>query len=640
MAVVAMQKVAVLAPRSLREKLLTALQDEGVMEVSDALEIGDIEHMEVRVKAAELQYAINVLSEVAPKSVQVAAAKKVSEQEIEKAASVCDVRGIVETLRSYEEADTDATRREEELMMELGTLAPWKHYPEALQMSADHKFVEVRFGTIKKENAKLLEQKTGTDLPRTVLRTFSVSDTDVLVEATVWKKDIAAFEQTATTLGWTALTMPIRGITATEAVVQIQKEIAGLQSAREARNKKRKEMSIDLPQLVRVRTYMKWLDSKQAVRDAAAESPTLITLMGWMPKKRIPVVESRLGQKVSAAVQVFRVKPEEGEEAPVALKNPLAITPFESVTTLYGLPLSTEADPTAVLSPFFVLFFGLCLTDAGYGLVLALLFGIYLLKTRATIEQARLPWLLFISGIVTIIVSIPFGGYFGLTPDQVPEWLTKETPNGKLFIGQIWNLSSQDGISFFQNLSLVLGLAHIFFGVFLSGYYKWIHGAKAEAFWTAFTSHLLFGAVILSFVSKAEWVPWALYASIALFVWGKGYGSPWYIRPIMGVLGAVNFLIGLLSNGLSYLRLLALGLVTGAIALAVNQVAVEMGNLFPVWVGIPVMIIIASVGHMVSIALNTLGSFIHSGRLQFIEFFSQFFEGGGRQFSPFSRSNF
>ena len=105
------------------------------------------------------------------------------------------------------------------------------------------------------------------------------------------------------------------------------------------------------------------------------------------------------------------------------------------------------------------------------------------------------------------------------------------------------------------------------------------------------------------------------------------------------MLGTVNAAIGLLSNSLSYLRLLALGLVTGAIALAVNQVAIEMSKLFPVWwLSIPVMIIIAAAGHTISIALNTLGSFIHSGRLQFIEFFSQFFEGGGRPYSPLRRS--
>ena len=94
----------------------------------------------------------------------------------------------------------------------------------------------------------------------------------------------------------------------------------------------------------------------------------------------------------------------------------------------------------------------------------------------------------------------------------------------------------------------------------------------------------------------------------------------------------------MLSNVLSYLRILALGLVTGALALAVNQLAIELGKLFPLFIAIPVIVVILLGGHLVSIALNTLGSFIHSGRLQFIEFFSQFFEGGGRAFSPFRRT--
>ena len=125
---------------------------------------------------------------------------------------------------------------------------------------------------------------------------------------------------------------------------------------------------------------------------------------------------------------------------------------------------------------------------------------------------------------------------------------------------------------------------------------------------------------------------------IAIFIWGKGYGTKWFLRPLMGAIGLLNFCIGLLSNTLSYLRILALGLVTGAIAMAVNQVAVEVGKLFPIWIAVPVVIGIFVMGHLISIALNTLGSFIHSGRLQFIEFFSQFFEGGGKAFTPFKRS--
>ena len=271
-----------------------------------------------------------------------------------------------------------------------------------------------------------------------------------------------------------------------------------------------------------------------------------------------------------------------------------------------------------------------------------MIFGTYLLYTKKSVEDAKLPWLLFISGIVSMLVGIPFGGWFGLTPDQVPAFITRTDASGtKWFLGQMWNLSTEEGINFLQYLALTLGITHIFFGVFLAGYHKWVHGARAEGFWQHFTLHILLGGALFRMFAPAaltDVATYTLYATLALTIWGKGYGSPWYLRPIMGLLGLVNFAIGLLSNGLSYLRILALGLVTGAIALAVNQVAIEMSKLFPLWLGIPVMIIIATGGHLVSIALNTLGSFIHSGRLQFIEFFGQFFEGGGRPYAPFRRS--
>ena len=217
---------------------------------------------------------------------------------------------------------------------------------------------------------------------------------------------------------------------------------------------------------------------------------------------------------------------------------------------------------------------------------------------------------------------------------------TRTTEAGELlFKGQLWNLNNESGISFLQNLSLVLGLTHLAYGMFLAGYHKWLHGKKTEALWMDFSVHLLFATAIIYALYPTTYALYALYGAVAITVWGKGYGTKWFLRPIMGFLGVVNLCIGLLSNTLSYLRLLALGLVTGAIAMAINQVAVELGKLFPVYIAIPVVILIFVMGHLISIALNTLGSFIHSGRLQFIEFFSQFFEGGGRGFTPFKRSS-
>jgi V/A-type H+-transporting ATPase subunit I len=328
--------------------------------------------------------------------------------------------------------------------------------------------------------------------------------------------------------------------------------------------------------------------------------------------------------------------------APVELKNPMWLKPFESVTNLYGTPKPTDIDPTPLLAPFFALFFGLCLTDAGYGLVLAVVMGLYLLKTRQSIEEGKLWWLLFVGGILTFFISIPFGGWFGLLPDQAPAWLTETRTDGLLwFKGQIWNLGETKGIAFFQNLSLVLGLFHLSFGIFLAGFCKWRAGQKAAAFWIDWTSLILFAAIASYFFVAPEQQQnalYAIYASLVLLLWGKGYGNPWYSRFLYGLIGFFFLATGMLGNTLSYLRLLALGLVTGALALAVNLVAQQIGALFPPVIGLPIAITIYVVGHTANVALNTLGAFIHSGRLQFVEFFGNFFEGGGKKFSPFSRS--
>lgn len=640
MPIIAMQKVAILAHSSLQEELLSTLQDEGVLEVQTA-DSSDVDHTDVNFRIGDVEYAITTLKDFADKQTQEVARKKVRVEDVMHAAKHTDVRGIVETLKQLETDDTDAAKKLQELERTEAELAPWRNLNLSLSNEHSTETVRLFFGTLPVENERKLRDTLTQNMRKSILERVSDDESgSATFVAYLWHEDTATFEGAATTLGWTNVELPRLEETPAKICEGITMQMKALNELQEKNQAHRAKLSVELPNLLKVQTFMSWLTEKQAVRETIAETEQTVTLLGWMERDNVEKLESRL-QKISPAVAVMKVKADEGEEPPVKLKNRKLIAPFESVTSLYGLPLANEMDPTAALSPFFILYFSLCLTDAGYGAVIALIFGIFLLKTKKSIEEAKLPWLLFFGGVCTFLVSIPFGGWFGLTPEQVPTWLSKETAEGLMFKGQIWNLSRESGITFLQNLSLVLGLTHLFFGMYLAGAYKWIHGRKSEAFWTDFTSHILLGAAIFVFVAPESMKNIAmpvLYGSLALAVWGKGYGQKWFLRPIMGALGLVNFAIGLLSNGLSYLRILALGLVTGAIAAAVNQVAIEMGGLFPLWIGIPVIILIFTAGHTVSIALNTLGSFIHSGRLQFIEFFSQFFEGGGKEFTPFRRS--
>jgi len=641
MVLVQMQKVGIIAHSSLREELISMLHDEGVIDVRATAEKISIDHTEVEYKEAEVAFAATTLKDFADKQTRAVCDKKTTIEEVTHATKHTDVQGIVTQLHTLEKEDTEAARRIQELKDLRTQLSPWKNLNANLNESNVSENTLRILGTLPAIAEHKLHDSMTQSLKRSVLEKVSnTGEKEEAFVAIIWKDDLRTFEEIATSLGWTHAALPQVDATPSQSLEEAIMEEKKLEEVLSNNALNRKKLAVELPNLLKVQLFMHWLDQKQEVRESMAATESTITLLGWMAAPRMSELEKKL-EKLNPAIALIKVKPEEGEETPVLLKNNKLIAPFESVTNLYGLPLSHEMDPTAALSPFFIIYFSLCLTDAGYGAIIALIFGTYLLKSRKTIQEAKLPWLLFFGGIMTFFVSIPFGGWLGFTPEQVPAFLTKETAQGLMFKGQLWNLTQQSGIDFLQNLALTLGITHLFFGMFLAGQQKWIHGRKAEALWVDFSSHLLLGSVIFLVLAPegmGEIPKYVLYASIAIMIWGKGYGAKWFIRPVMGLLGTMSFAIGMITNGLSYLRLLALGLVTGAIAAAINQVAVEMGKLFPTWLAVPVIVIIFLGGHTVSIALNTLGSFIHSGRLQFIEFFSQFFEGGGKGFAPFHRS--
>ena len=637
-----MQKVALLAHRSVQEDLLEFLQDEGVLEITPVEQSsGVLPHTEVRYEKAEVQFAITSLSPFANNE-QVQKNIPRTIPAIRAAALHTEFRGVIDRCKEILDRRTALEREKTALSTQYAAIQHWLHLPSLDPKRWNTQTTNMLVGSCPSSAFPLLTEELEKMFPAHALIVAGEFSNTMNLGIFLPMKDVQRFQEFGNTYGWSPALTPFFTGTPAEASQSLSLDLDRIHGEQEALETELRHHAKTLPNLHALQIYLRWLDEKQAVRESMGKTEWTVRLEGWLAADRFTEVEQKLqGEFPESAL--LKVNPRADEDPPVAIRNHPLLTPFESVTKLYSLPLANEMDPTAALAPFFILYFALCLTDGGYGLALILLMGGALLKIRKGIHEAPLIWLLFFAGMMSLLVGIPFGGWFGLTPDQVPPFLTKTATDGsKLFIGQIWNLSAESGIQFLQNLSLVLGIIHIFFGIFLAGWHKWIHGEKAAAFWENFTSHLLLGAVLFRLFAPADLHTIAtplLYAVLAITIWGKGYGSPWFIRPIMGILGLMNMAIGMLSNVLSYLRILALGLATGAMAMAVNQVAVEMGNLFPLWIRIPMMIIIAFGGHLASIALNTLGSFIHSGRLQFIEFFGQFFEGGGRTFSPFQRSS-
>lgn len=405
---------------------------------------------------------------------------------------------------------------------------------------------------------------------------------------------------------------------------------------------KLKELAKNLDELKIAHDYLLWQLEKTESINKSSKTAYNFILTGWAPEKLIPVIENELG-KITKEFALLDAPMEEGEEPPVAINNNSFFSPFEAVTRVYGLPRHDELDPTPYLSTFFIIYFGLCLTDAGYGILMFIVMALILKYFKLPVGTRKLAKLLMYGGLVTVVIGTLFGGWFGLEIASAPAWMTYTTADGeKMFLLQIVN-SLTDPITVLV-LSLSLGFLQITVGTYMKFFFTMKHVGTKDALldtgpWVVmltgigFTLLSVAGVLPESFITIGKY--WLMIAAI-LVILTQGREKKSIIGKLLsGVLGLYN-LVGYMSDVLSYSRLLALGLATAIIALAVNTIAVLLRDMIP-YVGWVLMAVVLVGGHLFNLAINALGSFIHSGRLQFVEFFGKFMEGGGTEFRPFSK---
>ena len=370
----------------------------------------------------------------------------------------------------------------------------------------------------------------------------------------------------------------------------------------------------------------------EEIESRFSKTDSTFLMEGWVRAVDRPRLTEDLSKRFAEVEVAFR-EPLDDEEPPVHLDNRKAARPFEFVTTLYGRPGYREDDPTPMLAPFFVLFFAMCLTDAGYGLTLAALASFVLLRFKPKGGARNLFNLLFAGGLATAVAGIIAGGIFGVGADSFPSWLASFVLIDPL----------QEPMKLL-NISFLMGIVHIIFGMGIRMRANLRAGLVADALfddlaWMIFIAALaplgfsviLGGEVPPALLRGAGYVSLAV-AAVIFLTGGRRQKS--FIMKILG--GIVKFydIVGYFGDILSYARLLALGLATSAIALAVNNIA-SMVKGMPYYTGYIVMVVILIGGHAFNLAVNTLGSFVHSARLQYLEFFGKFFRGGGVEFRPF-----
>lgn len=420
--------------------------------------------------------------------------------------------------------------------------------------------------------------------------------------------------------------LPDRSYGQTQELIQCNKEEL-LRQEETLHNIARK----DIPSLLAARKELNGeIEFDQVVLNTEpAAGEKLMLLQGWLPaSEEDPIVAYLNSQSVYYDIK----KPAPEDNVPIQLNNKGLFAWFEPICKLYMLPKYNELDLTPFFAPFFMLFFGLCLGDSGYGLFLLLGVTLYRLLAK-NIGQTMKPILSLVQLLAasTFFCGMLTGTFFGANFYDL-DWP---------FIQRMKHAIAMDNNDMFQ-LSLLLGVIQILFGMILKAVNQAIQFGFKYAVGTIGWIILLVSvglAAVLPAVfpmgGAAHLVILAIAGAMILF-----YNSPdknIFINFGLGLWDSYNMVTGLLGDILSYVRLFALGLSGGILASVFNSLAVGMSP-DNVIAGPIVMVLIFVIGHSINIFMNVLGAMVHPMRLTFVEFFKNSgYEGGGKEYKPFSK---
>lgn len=332
------------------------------------------------------------------------------------------------------------------------------------------------------------------------------------------------------------------------------------------------------------------------------------------------------------------------DNPPIKLHNNWFAKNFEVLTGMYGMPVYDEFDPTPVLGPFFMLFFAMCMGDAGYGIVLMLIALFMKLKMQGT-SLGKMYRLIGFLGGMTFFVGLFLGTFFGMSileASWTPEWLKALCVDGWFPDGKIAGFPVQ------MVLAVAIGVLHICLAMIIKtiNYTKRFGFSKTVSTWGWTT--LIVGGIIVIALGMTEilsevafkWVIIALAAvsSLAIFVFNTPGRNP-LVNIGSGLWDTYNMVTGLMGDVLSYIRLYALGLAGGMLGNAFNIMGAMILDIPVPGVNWVFCIVILIFGHVLNLAMSCLGAFVHPLRLTFVEYFKNSgYEGTGLKYNPLTKT--
>lgn len=635
-----MQKVRLFIHREHITDVLREVHRTGVLElteletsIKDTLKKSDSNdsHIFERI-ASQIDFAIDLIERYAPqkggglRAFFEGTTTEATREEIEVLLNQYPYNNHVDTLQKLEHIINECELRISEIDDTLAALAPWKQVNINLSLGLTTRTTKTDLLHATPEITERLEK---------ILREYNISEVAFhrispdTVTLSYLHEHSELIQRLLTERKIKTIPFPTASGTPAQAITTLLAEREAQTAICAKAASDIKALAPELRSLKILSDVLHWRKEKHDVISTGHRTESVYVFEGWCPQNKIELLKYRIAT-ITLHAEVMPIGSD--EEPPVELENNNLVRPFETVTRLYGLPGNRDLDPTLFLAGFFFLFFGLCLTDVGYGVFLALITGIPLVLYKVQKDLKLMLQLLFFGGLASGFVGLFFGGYLGADPALMPEWLAN--------LQYFDPIASPLPVLF---LALGLGVLQIVFGLILKIVRDIKDGDTLNGVLDNGPWLLFFASIGLFIANKMNALPsgisetmvlYDVYISIGLLVLTQGRREKnVFMKLLKGILSLYDS-VSFFSDILSYSRILALGLATSALAFAINLIASIAGEMIPV-VGTGVMVIILIVGHIFNVGINVLGAFIHSARLQFVEFFGKFITASGRPFAPF-----